>query len=546
MKRYLFGIMMSLSLTACGGEDGQKQQDVNIQASRLVENIKILASDEFEGRAPSSPGEEKTINFLKEKFIEAGLKPGNGNSYFQEIDMVEITASPDAVMTVTHGQGAEELAYGPGYMAWTKRVVDGVSVGNSEMVFVGYGIVAPEYGWNDYEGLDVKGKTVVILINDPGYATQNAELFTGNAMTYYGRWTYKFEEAARQGAEAAIIIHETAPASYPWDVVQGSWSGPQFSLASKDGNMNRVKVEGWLPGATAEKIFTAAGLDYTAQKDAAAKAGFKAVDLKATMSLSLANNVRFSKSNNVVAVIPGTERPDEFVIHMAHWDHLGKDESLEGDQIYNGALDNATGTAGLIELAHAYMSGAVEPKRSVMLMAVTAEEQGLLGSLYYGQHPIVPLEKTVAAINMDVLGHLGPTRDVTVIGYGNSELDGYVGDAVKKVGRVVRPDPTPEKGYYYRSDHFSLAKVGVPALYIDAGVDHVEHGEAWYLEQAAKYTANDYHKPSDEYSDDWDMSGAVEDLKLIYQIGLRLATEDSFPNWRAGTEFRAKRDAMME
>ncbi|WP_417321202.1 M28 family metallopeptidase [Emcibacter sp.] len=546
MKRYLFGMIMSLSLVACGADDNKKQDAVDVDASRLVENIRVLASDEFEGRAPSSPGEEKTINFLKEKFEEAGWKPGNGESYFQAIDMVEITAAPDAAMTVAHAGGEEKLAYGPGYMAWTKRVVNAVSVKNSEMVFVGYGIVAPEYGWNDYAGLDVKGKTVVILINDPGYATQNPELFTGNAMTYYGRWTYKFEEAARQGADAAIIIHETAPASYPWDVVQGSWSGPQFSLASEDGNMDRVKIEGWVPGATAEKIFTAAGLDYAAQKEAAATAGFKAVPLKAKMSLSLNNKIRHSKSNNVVAVLPGTERPDEFVIHMAHWDHLGKDESLEGDQIYNGALDNATGTAGLIELAHAYKNGTVKPKRSVMLMAVTAEEQGLLGSLYYGEHPIVPLNKTVAAINMDVLGHLGATRDVTVIGYGNSELDDYVEDAVKKVGRVVRPDPTPEKGYYYRSDHFSLAKVGVPALYIDAGVDHVVNGEEWYLEQAAKYTANDYHKPSDEYSEDWDMSGAVEDLTLIYRIGLRLATENRFPNWREGTEFRAKRDSMMK
>ena len=546
MKRYLFGIMMSLSLAACGGEDAKKQDVVDIDASRLKENIKILASDEFEGRAPSSVGEEKTIAFLKEEFQKAGWQPGNVDSYFQPIDMVEITAAPDAVMTVTHAGGAEKLAYGPGYIAWTKRMVENVSVTESEMVFVGYGVVAPEYGWNDYAGLDVKGKTVVILINDPGYATQNPELFTGNAMTYYGRWTYKFEEAARQGAEAAIIIHETAPASYPWDVVQGSWSGPQFSLASEDGNMGRVKVEGWIPGAEAEKIFVAAGLDYAAQKEAATKVGFTAVPLKAKMSLNLSNKIRQSTSNNVVAVLPGSERPDEYIIHMAHWDHLGKDESLEGDQIYNGALDNATGTAGLIELAHAYKNGAVKPKRSVMLMAVTAEEQGLLGSLYYGQHPIVPLEKTVAAVNMDVLGHLGPTRDVTVIGYGNSELDGYVEDAVAKVGRTVRPDPTPEKGYYYRSDHFSLAKVGVPALYIDAGVDHVENGEEWYLEQAAKYTANDYHKPSDEYSEDWDMSGAVEDLTLIYRIGLRLATENTFPNWRDGSEFRAKRDAMMK
>ena len=546
MKRYLFGIIMSLSLAACGGEDGKKQDVVDIDASRLKENIKILASDEFEGRAPSSVGEEKTINFLKKKFEEAGWKPGNGDSYFQELDMVEITASPDAVMTISQEAGDQTLEYGPGYMAWTKRVVGEVSVKDSDMVFVGYGIVAPEYGWNDYEGLDVKGKTVVILVNDPGYATQDPELFTGNAMTYYGRWTYKYEEAARQGAEAAIIIHETAPAAYPWEVVQGSWSGPLFSLETADGNMNRVKIEGWIPGATAEKVFAAAGLDYAAEKVAATKAEFKPVPLKAKMSLDMKNKVRHSKSHNVVAVLPGTERPDEYIIHMAHWDHLGKDESLEGDQIYNGALDNASGTAGLIELAHAYKNGAVKPKRSIMLMAVTAEEQGLLGSQYYGQHPLVPLDKTVAAINMDVLNYLGPTRDVTVVGYGNSDLDDYVVAAAEKVGRVVRPDPTPERGYYYRSDHFSLGKVGVPALYLDSGVDSIAHGEEWFLKQAEEYTAKNYHKPSDEYSEDWDMSGAVADLTLIYEIGLRLAGEKTFPNWREGTEFRAMRDAMMK
>ncbi|WP_138380317.1 M28 family metallopeptidase [Luteithermobacter gelatinilyticus] len=547
MKKILLGIMLSATLTACGGEEKTVQEkEPDIQAARLDANIQILASDEFEGRSPSSPGEEKTVNFLKQKFQEAGLKPGNGDSYFQEMDLVEITANPEAVMTIAHVGGRDELKYGPEYMAWTKRMVEQVSVDESEMVFVGYGIVAPEYGWNDYEGVDVKGKTVVILINDPGFATKDPALFTGKAMTYYGRWTYKFEEAARQGADAALIIHETAPAAYPWAVVEGSWSGPQFSLATEDKNMNRLKVEGWIPGDYAEKLFKTAGLDYAALKETATKADFKAVSLKAQMSLTLNNRIRQSKSRNVVAVLPGTDRADEYIIHMAHWDHLGKDESLEGDQIYNGALDNATGTAGLIELAHAYASAPTPPRRSVMFLAVTAEEQGLLGSQYYAEHPLVPLEKTVAAINMDVLNHLGPTRDVTVIGYGNSELDDYVDQAVKAVGRVTRPDPTPEQGSYYRSDHFSLAKVGVPAIYIDGGVDHVEKGEEWFLKQHEEYVANDYHKPSDEYSPDWDLSGAVEDLKLIYRIGARLANEDSFPNWRDGTEFKAKRDAMMK
>lgn len=519
---------------------------INISADRLVKNIKILSSDEFEGRAPGTAGEEKTTNFLREQFKKLGLKPGNGDSYFQGVKMVEITASPDAVMKIVSGDKVFDLKYGPEFMGWTLRVKDEVSVRDSDMVFVGYGIVAPEYGWNDYDGIDVHGKTVVVMVNDPGFATQNPELFTGNAMTYYGRWTYKYEEAARQGAAAVIIIHETKPAAYPWAVVQGSWTGPQFNLESDDGNMSRVTVESWIPGAKMAEIFAASGLDYHKLTAEAATRKFKAVPLKATMSVSLKNNIRHVVSKNVVAVLPGTDRPDEYIIHMAHWDHLGRNPALQGDQIFNGAVDNATGTAGLIELANAYISGRQKPRRSIMFLAVTAEEQGLLGSAYYGRHPLVPLNKTVAAINMDSLNYLGKTRDVTIIGYGNSALDDYVDRAAKQQKRTVNPDPEPEKGSFYRSDHFSLSKEGVPALYFDGGVDNIAHGREWMLAQMADYTANRYHKPSDEYSDSWDMSGAVEDLKLIYDVGLQLSMEDSFPNWREGNEFRAKRDAMMK
>ena len=519
---------------------------INIDAERLAQNIKILASDEFEGRGPGTAGEEKTITFLKEKFEELGLKPGNGDSYYQGANLVEITASPETTMKIETADGVTELRYGPEFMGWTQRVKEAVSVTDSEMIFVGYGVVAPEYGWNDYEGVDAHGKTVVMLVNDPGFATQNTELFTGNAMTYYGRWTYKYEEAARQGAEAVIVIHETAPAAYPWDVVEGSWSGPQFSLESEDGNMSRVVVESWVPGDKMAKVFSAAGLDYKDLTAQAATKDFKAVSLKAKMSVSLNNTIRRVVSNNVVAVLPGTERPDEYIIHMSHWDHLGRDSSLEGDQIYNGAADNASGTAGLIELANAYLSGVHKPSRSIMFLAVTAEEQGLLGSEYYGKNPLVPLNKTVAAINMDVLGYIGETHDVTIVGYGNSELDDYVDHAVRKQKRIANPDPKPENGYFYRSDHFSLSKEGVPAVYFEAGENSVKYGVKWGKEQVADYVANRYHKPADEYSEDWDMSGAVKDLELMYKIGLKLSHEDSFPNWREGNEFKAKRDAMMK
>ena len=548
MKKILFGMfIIAIGLTvAVYDKVPPSKVPININAERLTENVKILASDEFEGRAPGTAGDKKTIEFLKQKFKELGLKPGNGDSYFQGVKMVEITASPETTMEIKTADGIMNLRYGPEFMGWTQRVVDKVFVSGSEMVFVGYGIVAPEYGWNDYEGLNVHGKTVVVMVNDPGFATQNPDLFTGNAMTYYGRWTYKYEEAARQGAEAVIIIHETAPAAYPWAVVQGSWTGPQFSLESDDGNMSRVVVESWIPGDKMAMIFKAAGLDYQTLTAQAAVKGFKAVPLKATMSVSLNNSIRHVVSSNVVAVLPGTERPDEYIIHMSHWDHLGRDETLEGDQIYNGAADNATGTAGLIELANAYLSGAQKPGRSIMFMAVTAEEQGLLGSEYYGKHPLVPLNKTVAALNMDVLSYFGETFDVTIVGYGNSELDDYVDRAVRKQKRIVNPDPEPEKGGFYRSDHFSLSKEGVPALYFEGGVNNIEHGRKWGLEKLADYTANRYHKPSDEYDESWDMSGAVKDLTLMYKIGLQLSFEDSFPNWREGNEFKAKRDAMMK
>lgn len=548
MKKILFVMfLMAIALTVSVYDKVPPHKvPANIDAARLTENIKILASDEFEGRAPGTVGGEKTVAFLKQKFEELGLKPGNGDSYFQGVKMVEITASPDAVMTIETTDGLTELKYGAEFMGSTQRVVDTASVTDSDMVFVGYGIVAPEYDWNDYENVDVKGKTVVILVNDPGYATQDAVFFTGNAMTYYGRWTYKYEEAARQGATAAIIIHETAPASYPWGVVEGSWSGPQFGLESDDGNMSELTVESWVPGSQMAKIFTTAGLDYDLLTKQAATKDFKAVSLKAKMSVSLHNKIRRVVSNNVVAVLPGTGRPDEYIIHMAHWDHLGRDASLEGDQIYNGAADNASGTAGLIELANAYLSGERKPIRSIMFMAVTAEEQGLLGSKYYGTHPIIALNKTVAVINMDILSYHGETYDVTVVGYGNSELDDYVDSAIGKQKRIAMPDSSPEKGYFYRSDHFSLAKEGVPALYFEGGMNNIKHGRKWMLAQMADYDEHRYHKPSDEYNDDWDLSGAVKDLDLMYKIGLKLSQEDSFPNWREGNEFKAKRDAMMK
>jgi len=535
---------IALGVAGCASDRVPEDALTTITSGGLAAHIQTLASDAFQGRAPSSPGEERTVAYLQAEFEKLGLEPGNGGSWVQEVPLVSLTASPDAKLMIQSPARQFVLDYGTDFMAWTKRVVGIVSVQRSELVFVGYGVVAPEWEWNDYEGLDVRGKTVVILVNDPGFARKDTTLFDGPAMTYYGRWTYKYEEAARQGAAAAIIVHETEPAGYPWDVVVGSWKGAQFDLVADDEGASRVAVEGWIPGDRARELFQAAGFDYDSLKLRADQRGFRPVPLGLQASVALRNTVRRSVSRNVVGLLPGSRRPEEVVIYMAHWDHLGRDTTQEGDQIFNGALDNATGTAGLLELARAFTSLATRPARSVAFLAVTAEEKGLLGSAYYGQHPIWPPAQTVAAINMDGMNIYGRMRDVVIVGYGKSELDDYLIAAATEQGKRVDPDPEPEKGFYYRSDHFSLARVGIPALYADAGIDHVEHGAEWGRTRRDEYTAERYHKPSDEYDPSWDLSGAVEELQLLFRVGYRLAAGRDWPNWRDGTEFKAARDAQ--
>ncbi len=539
-------IILGTIFSGCAGERKSLEQALeSIQAEELSRHVQILSSDEFEGRAPSSPGEEKTVNYLKEEFEKIGLKPGNGESFFQEVEMVGIEADPTARLEIRTKKVVLPFTFGTDFMAWTLRVVEETYLKDSDMVFVGYGIVAPEYNWNDYEGINVKGKTVVMLVNDPGFASQDPNLFKGKEMTYYGRWTYKFEEAARQGAEGAFIIHETEPAAYPWEVVKNSWSGEKFNLETEDNNMSRCAVEGWLHLEAAKIILEASKLNYEEIKALATKPGFRAIPLASSATITLKNSIRHSKSKNVIAVYPGKHRPDEYIIYMAHWDHFGKDPSLEGDQIYNGALDNATGTAALIELAEAFTRIKPRPSRSIAFLSVTGEEQGLLGSSYFAMNPTFPRTKIVAVLNMDALNIFGKTKDIVVIGYGLSELDDYIDRAAKEVGRYVRPDQRPERGSYYRSDHFSFAREGVPALYISSGTDNIEHGEKWAVEQWEKYLMEKYHKPSDEFDPAWDLSGAIDDLRLIFKVGYILSNETSFPNWREGAEFKAKRDAEM-
>ena len=546
LQKYFLFFGLGVFLTNCDTSFNLADStttDFSISVEKVLhEHISILASDEYGGRAPATPGEVKTIEYLRDNFIDLGVGPGNGDSYFQSVAVTEIITKSDAVMNIEGEAYEATLAYGRDMMVGTQQQVPELNVSGADLVFVGYGIVAPEYEWNDYAALDVRDKTVVILVNDPGYATQNENLFNGNAMTYYGRWTYKFEEAARQGAAAALIVHETGPAGYGWEVVNSSWSGPQIGLEAENLNRDRTKIEGWLTKESALSIFDGAGLDYEALKTNASVRGFQATPIgDVKLSVSIENSIRNSTSQNVIAAIPGTTRPNESVIYTAHWDHLGVNPELNGDNIFNGAADNATGTAGLLALAQLHMQKD-RPERTIVFLAVTAEESGLLGSKWYAEHPIFPIETTVANINMDNLNTFGRMRDVVVVGAGSSELEIYLEDAVLAQGRYIMPEPNPERGYYYRSDHFNFAKVGVPALYAESGEDSVDYGREWGAAQAQEYTDNRYHAPGDEYDPNWDLSGASEDINLYFEITNVLANSLDFPQWFDGNEFKAVRE----
>ena len=516
--------------------------DPAISVGTLKEVTRTLSSDTFDGRAPTTPGEDKTIGYVAGRFAAAGLQPANKGSWFQDVPMVRMTVNPATSMKVTGGKGPLDLAYKSDLVINSYRIVPKTEIKDSELVFVGYGINAPEKGWNDYKGVNVKGKTVVILVNDPDYEAKDLKgPFGGRAMTYYGRWTYKYEEAARQGAAAAIIVHDTYPAAYPWGVVVSSWTGAQIHMDAADGHMNETQANGWISNEAAQKLMASAGKDLAQLSAAAKKKGFKAVPLGLKASLSFETEIKHLVSKNVVGVLPGTTRPDEYVLYSAHWDHLGICEPVNGDNICNGALDNATGTAGLVALAEAHAKAGAAA-RSLVFLAVTAEESGLLGSEYYAANPVFPLAKTVGGINMDGLNVAGRTKDVTVIGGGKSELEPMLDQFAKAQGRRVEPEPSPEKGSFYRSDHFSLAKLGVPMLYFDSGEDFVNGGKAAGAAAADDYTTNRYHKPQDEYREDWAWDGAVEDLSLNYQIGRALADGNTWPNWYPTAEFRAARD----
>ncbi|AWH16156.1 aminopeptidase [Stenotrophomonas sp. ZAC14D2_NAIMI4_7] len=562
-RKLLLCLAAAAALSACKGEDTPAPAPAtdtaaaakpashafspDISAADFSEMVKTLASDEFEGRAPGSKGEELTVNYIRDQMQRIGLQPGNGDSWFQDAPMTETTADESTVLKIEQGGRTTELKFGTDMVVGTRTGQTEVKLDASNLVFVGYGVDAPEQKWNDYQDQDWKGKTVVMFVNDPGFHVDDQTLFDGKRMTYYGRWTYKFEEAARKGAAGALIVHDTAGASYGWDVVKNSWAGPQYDLPAKDDPERRLPVQGWLSAEAAKALFAGAGLDLAQAYKDASKRGFKPVPLQATASVDLKSQVAQKQSRNVVGVLPGSKRADEAVLYMAHWDHLGKHEGEEGDNIYNGAVDNATGVAGILEVAEAMAHQDPKPERSVVFLAVTLEESGLLGSKYYVAHPTFPLDKIAGVINIDAMSVAGRAKDVTVTGFGSSELEDILKPLAAAQDRTLHGETSVQSGFYFRSDHFNFAKAGVPALYADGGEDLRDGGVDAGRKAATDYGNNRYHGPKDEFdAATWKLDGTVEDLQLMYGVGKELAGGNRWPNWYEGNPFKAARDTMMK
>jgi Zn-dependent M28 family amino/carboxypeptidase len=549
MSSRLFAFGLVVFLVSCNSKENQAVNDSDglsfFNADTMKKNVAVLASDSFLGRKPFTPGETKTIDFLQEQFKALGVEPGNGSSYLQEVPMVNIKATAAPSMTVTAPKENFTLKAFDDYVIWTDKIDPNISLDKSELVFAGYGVVAPENNWNDYEGLDVKGKVVMVMVNDPGFWAADTSLFKGKTMTYYGRWTYKFEEAARQGAKGCLIVHNTAAASYPFSVQQNNFNTSRLQLDNRGKDIRNCDVIGWIPETIANKLFVAGGFDSTLLVKANQR-GFKAIPLGVKLSTTMKVETTYDKSYNVIGKITGTKHPDEVIIYTAHWDHLGVGTpDATGDSIYNGALDNATGTAGLIELARAFKNLKTKPERTIVLLAVTAEEQGLQGSAYYAQNPVYPINKTLANINIDGLNRFGATKDMVVVGEGQSDLEDYLKEELQKNGGYIAFEQHPEAGYYYRSDHFNFAKAGVPALFIESGIDDVAKGKEFGKKMQEEYTEKDYHQPSDEYdAATWSLEGAINELKTLFNLGKRIAAQEEWPKWKAGSEFKAIREKI--
>lgn len=550
MKYSILLILGVTLLSACNTKpkyDPQAGLDTFTEAG-FETHLKKLSSDEFMGRMPFTEGEKKTLAYLEDEVKKLGLEPGNGSSYLQEVPMAKITTQTDSVMKVKGEKMLMKLSGLKDYVIWTPRTdQEKITLENEELVFAGYGVVAPEYNWNDYAGIDVKGKIVLVIVNDPGFGVGDSTFFKGNTMTYYGRWTYKFEEAARQGAKGCIIIHDDVPAGYGFWVVQNSWNTSKLYLDTRGKDQYTCPAVGWVSQPATKKLFEAAGLNYADALSRAHKQGFKAEPMNLKLSLSMNVKVTYDKSYNIVAKLTGKTLSEEYLVYSTHWDHLGigKPDGT-GDSIYNGALDNASGAAGQLEIAKAFLSLKNKPARTVVFLWVTAEEQGLLGSSYYAQNPVYPKEKTVANINIDGVNPYGKNKDIVLVGMGQSDLEDYLSEEARRVGRYVAPEPNPVAGYYFRSDHFSFAKVGIPALYTNDGIDNIEKGAAYGKQVQGEYVSKYYHKPSDQYdSTQWKLDGSIDDLKLLFNVGKKISMESTWPQWKSTSEFKSIRDAYM-
>ena len=543
-RRFIFVLLLTVFI-GCKNENNALDAENTINLTDYEKHLKTLASDEFQGRKPFTIGEEKSVNYIADEFKKMGLKAPYGDSYFQDVPLVEQNFFPDDKISITTKGGEVVLEKTTDYIAKTPHLDSIVDIKDSEIVFAGYGIVAPEYNWNDYEGIDVKDKVVLVLVNDPGFATQDPTLFKGNSMTYYGRWAYKYEEAARQGAKGIMVIHATKPAGYDWQVLTNT-SSSGISLQAKDKNHSKCALEGWITDKACKRLFEKSGLNFDELAKQAISNTFKAVSLNCNLNLTIKTALKFQNSKNVVGIIEGTERADECIVYSAHWDHFGIGPKHNGDSIYNGAMDNATALAAMLETAKAFANLKEKPKRSVVFVSVTAEETGMTGSAYYAENGVFLPEKTIANLNFELLLTKGRMKDVTITGFGQSELDDYVAEAAKEQDRYIVEEAFPENGMYYRSDHFSFAKIGIPSLFIKGWQDSREHGKEWAKQQVKNYWATAYHKPADEYDPKTsNLEGCIEDAKLFFKIGFKLANENSYPNWNEKSEFRAIRDKSL-
>ncbi|TDS16281.1 M28 family metallopeptidase [Sphingobacterium paludis] len=550
MKNHILFLCSAFPLFFACNEQGNSYDATQLDSTALTaiteasysNYVKTLSSDTFQGRKPFTKGDTLTVNYIEEQFKALGLEPANDGSYFQKVPMVETASVPMQKSLTFQGEtGSFTAEYLSDYVIGSRRLQSAINVPESELVFVGFGIVAPEFGWNDYEGIDVKGKTVVAMVSDPG--RYDNTLFKADTMTYYGRWTYKYEEAARQGATGILLIHDTDAASYGWNVVRSGWSGPQLSLVENTSDDKATAFEGWIQAATANKLFALAGQPADIQ-ERAKKKGFKPVPLGVSTAVQLKNSIRKSSSNNVLAKLPGTKRADEVIIYSAHWDHLGIGEAVDGDSIYNGAIDNAAGVAALFEIAKAFQAASVKPERTIVFLAVTAEEEGLLGSAYYAQHPVFPLRNTVANLNMDAFSALGATRDVSIVGVGQTEIEDYVHRSAAKFNRTVHGDANPASGGFYRSDHFNFVKVGVPGLFMGSGSELIS-ADSIANANRKKALEGRYHTVADQVDEHWDFAGILEDIRLFFDIGYTMSMEKTFPSFKKQSEFKEISDKRL-